>query len=154
MKTGIVMALGRLTVLPQIGGAAAAAQVEVQQKAPFGDFLADGSGRALYMFTADHGTQSACYDACAGAWPPFTSAAKPSAGSGIAAAMLGTTARKDGAQQVTYDGKPLYYFAGDSGAGSTAGEDVDHFGGSWYLVSPKGAKIEKEDAEKSSSSKW
>ncbi len=156
MKTGIVIALGLLTGLPSIGSAEAAApaNVEVRQKAPFGDFLADGNGRALYMFTADQGPTSACYNACAGAWPAFTSAGKPVAGSGVAASMLGLTARKDGTQQVTYDGKPLYYFAGDSGAGSTAGEDVDHFGGSWYLVSPKGAKIEPEDAEKGSASKW
>ena len=43
--------------------------------------------------------------------------------------MLGTAPRRDGTQQLTYDGRPLYYFAGDKAAGSTAGQDIDHFGG-------------------------
>ncbi len=58
--------------------------------------------------------------------------------------MLGVIPRKSGAKQVTYDGKPLYYFKGDSAAGSTAGEGIDHFGGEWYLLSPKGGKIDDD----------
>ena len=154
MKTGMAIALGLLTALPSIGLADSPAQVEIRQKAPYGDFLADAQGRALYLFTADRGGSSACYDACAQAWPPLASAARPQAGAGVSAAMLGTVQRRDGTQQVTYGGKPLYYFVGDTSAGSTAGEDIDHFGGSWYLVSPKGAKIEKENDQESSGSKW
>ena len=102
------------------------------------------AGRALYLFTADHNNASSCYDACAGAWPPFTVTGKPGAGTGLEASKLGAISRKDGTQQVTYNGHPLYYYAVDSAAGSTEGEDIDHFGGEWYLVSPKGNKIEKD----------
>lgn len=154
MKMQFAIALGLLAALPQQGFAASGAQVEARQKAPYGSFLADAQGRALYLFTADRGGTSACYDACAHAWPPFVASANPQAGSGVLAAMLGVVQRRDGTRQVTYGGKPLYYFVGDTAAGSTAGEDVDHFGGSWYLVSPKGAKIEKDEDSESSGSKW
>lgn len=154
MKAKIVIALGLLAAFPQLGLAASGAQVELRQKAPYGNFLADAQGRALYLFTADRGGTSACYDACAQAWPPLVSTSNPQAGAGVPAGMLGVIQRRDGTRQVTYDGKPLYYFVGDTAAGSTAGEDVDHFGGSWYLVSPKGAKIEKDEDAQSSGSKW
>lgn len=124
--------------------AAGPAVVKLQQKAPFGRHLTDAGGRTLYLFTADHGGKSSCYGACAGAWPPFTTTGKPAAAPGLRAGLLGVSLRKGGARQVTYNGMPLYYFAGDSGAGATEGEEITHFGGTWYLVSPQGAKIEKE----------
>lgn len=110
-------------------------------KAPYGAYLTADDGHAVYMFTGDHdnGT-SACQDACAKAWPPVTTGAAPVAGPGIQAGLLGTLKRGD-AMQVTYDGKPLYYFVGDKSAGTTAGENITHFGGSWYLVSPGGKGI-------------
>ena len=36
----------------------------------FGKALFDGRGFVLYAFTRDHG-RSACYGACAKAWPPY-----------------------------------------------------------------------------------
>ena len=48
---------------------------------------------------------------------------------------------QDGTKQVTYAGHPLYYFAGDSGAGQTNGQGVDGFGALWWLVAPSGQKI-------------
>lgn len=127
-------------------GAAAYAESETvatMTKAPYGAYLTADEGHALYMFTADHNGMSACEGACAKAWPPVLTSGKPEAGPGINASLLGTLKRDDG-MQVTYDGKPLYYFVGDKGAGTTAGQDIKHFGGSWYLVSPSGAKIDPD----------
>jgi hypothetical protein len=59
----------------------------------------------------------------------------------VSAADLGTITRSDGAKQVTYNGHPLYYFAGDPKAGSTTGQGSDSFGAKWWLVSPAGAAI-------------
>lgn len=139
--------------LPALATASSAATLRTASKAPFGSYLADANGRAVYLFTADQDGVSHCYGACARAWPPVLVSGKPMAGSGIVAGMLGAHQRRDGTQQVTYHGMPLYYFAGDKTAESTAGQDIDHFGGSWYLVSPKGEKIEAS-AEKKSGSSW
>jgi Secreted repeat of unknown function len=49
--------------------------------------------------------------------------------------------RSDGSKQATYDGHPLYYFAGDSGPGQTSGQGSDSFGAKWWLVAPTGAAI-------------
>jgi predicted lipoprotein with Yx(FWY)xxD motif len=56
--------------------------------------------------------------------------------------MLATTMRSDGTNQVTYNGHPLYYFAGDSKPGDVTGEGNNSFGAGWDVVSPAGAKIE------------
>jgi hypothetical protein len=59
----------------------------------------------------------------------------------VEASALGTIANGS-AQQVTYHGHPLYYFIRDKSAGSTAGEGITHFGGSWYVISPAGKGIQ------------
>src|SRR4051794_8252094 len=53
--------------------------------------LVDATGRTLYVWEADQGDQSACDGACAQAWPPLTTNAKPQAGDGVQAALLGTS---------------------------------------------------------------
>ncbi len=117
-------------------------KVQVAQKQPFGKYLTDEDGHALYLFTADKQGASACYDACAQAWPPAVTSGPPEAGAGISKNMLGTAKRRDGKAQVTYHGHPLYYFVKDNGQHSTAGQNVHGFGGEWYLVSPSGGEVE------------
>ena len=65
--------------------------------------------------------------------------------------MLGTTNRGGGVHQVTYAGHPLYYFAGDQGAGQTNGEGSTGFGASWWVVSPGGTAITHGSAGSTSS---
>jgi hypothetical protein len=84
---------------------------------------------------------STCSGACATAWPPLIAKAAPTAGTGATASDLATISRSDGSKQVTYDGHPLYYFAGDSGAGQTNGEGVNGFGAPWYLLAPSGQQV-------------
>jgi predicted lipoprotein with Yx(FWY)xxD motif len=104
-------------------------------------FLTDGSGRAVYLWVKDTGDASTCSGACAGAWPPVTTTGSPTASGSAKASDLGTITRSDGSKQVTYDGHPLYYFAGDSGAGSATGQGSDSFGAKWWLVSPAGSDV-------------
>lgn len=104
-----------------------------------GDILVDGEGRSLYRFLNDTQGASTCVDACQDNWPILGAAGEPEAGEGADAAALGTLDREDGATQVTYDGWPLYYFAGDAAPGDTNGQGV---GDVWYLVGPDGSTID------------
>ena len=106
-----------------------------------GAFLTAGSGRAVYLWAEDGMNMSACSGACATAWPPVPATGMPTATGGAKASDLGTITRSDGTKQVTYDGHPLYYFAGDSAAGQTNGQGSDNFGAKWWLVASSGAKI-------------
>jgi len=103
-----------------------------------GMVLVDGSGRTLYLFQKDQPNQSACTGACVAAWPIDQSSGTPKAGGGVKASLLGTIRRADGTTQVAYNGHPLYYYDGDSGAGQLNGQDVDAFGAKWFVVTPAG----------------
>lgn len=108
-----------------------------------GHILAAGSEkRTVYLFEADHRSNSACSGACAAAWPPVVTQGAPKAGPGTNAADLGTITRSDGSKQVTYKGHPLYFFTGDSSSGEAKGEGVTAFGASWYVLAPSGAKVD------------
>jgi len=109
-----------------------------------GTILAAGPKRmTVYLFEADHGSQSACSGACAAAWPPVTSAGAASAAGAARAADLGTITRSDGTKQVTYKGHPLYFFIKDKDSGDAYGEGAKAFGASWYVLAPSGSKIDK-----------
>lgn len=110
-----------------------------------GTVLVDGQGLTLYLFVPDKqsGT-STCYGTCAAGWPPLTlptGAAKPVAGPGVNAALLGTTHRTDGTTEITYNRWPLYTWQGDSEPGQATGQGLDNDGGLWYVVSPSGTAI-------------
>jgi predicted lipoprotein with Yx(FWY)xxD motif len=116
-----------------------------------GRILVDGRGRTLYLFEKDRHGKSSCNGACAIEWPPLIASAKPRAGAGTKASLLGRTKRKDGRWQVTYNRHPLYRFVMDTKRGQTKGEGVEAFGAEWYAVSPAGAKVENDDAMSRSS---
>ncbi len=106
-----------------------------------GRILVDSTGHTLYLFKADSAAKSACFGACAVAWPPLLATHKPTAGSGLTASKLGTIARSGANQQVTYDGHPLYLFIKDKKPGQTTGQGVTAFGAAWFAVSPAGNRI-------------
>ena len=108
-----------------------------------GMVLVDSKGFVLYDFHKDKGTTSACYGACAQGWPPLLTEGAPKPSNGAQASLLGTTERKDGTTQVTYNGHPLYTFAGDQKPGEANGNDTSAFGAQWYAL--KGNGEEPED---------
>lgn len=114
------------------------AMVMVTNDPVHGDILTDGQGRALYLFTQDTPNTSTCTGGCLQRWPPLTTTGEPQAGSGVDESLLGVITRDDGAQQVTYNGWPLYYFADDQAPGDTTGHEV---GDVWYLVTPEGEQV-------------
>jgi predicted lipoprotein with Yx(FWY)xxD motif len=106
-----------------------------------GQILVDGNGMTIYLFEKDKGTTSMCDSSCARFWPPVTTSGAPKAGSGVIAAKLGTTKRADGTTEVTYNGHPLYLYAGDKSAGDVTGQGLNAFGALWYVLSPTGQAI-------------
>ena len=108
-----------------------------------GRILVDSKGITLYDFVKDKGTTSVCYGACAALWPPLISKGKPIAGPGVRSSLLGTTKRKDGKLEVTYNGHPLYYFVTDRKPGQTTGQGVKQFGGPWWVLSAAGKEIHR-----------
>lgn len=106
--------------------------------------LAAGPKRlTVYMFAADHGASSACYGACATAWPPVITSGTPKVEGEASAAKIGTITRSEGTKQVTYAGHPLYYYSPDSVESDISGQGVNSFGALWYVLSPDGKVITK-----------
>jgi predicted lipoprotein with Yx(FWY)xxD motif len=111
-----------------------------------GTILAAGPKKlTVYLFEADKGSQSACSGACAKVWPPVTTSAAAEAGGAADAADLGTVMRSDGKSQVTYKGRPLYFYDDDKDAGDAYGQGSKSFGAGWYVLKPSGAKIDSDN---------
>jgi predicted lipoprotein with Yx(FWY)xxD motif len=110
-------------------------------KSGYGSILYDGRGFALYAFTHDPARRSTCFGRCASAWPPYVVSGAPAAGSGADSALIGTTRRPDGTRQVTYAGRPLYYYVGDRKPGQVLCQNVTEFGGVWLVVRASGSLV-------------
>lgn len=87
--------------------------------------VAGSNHMTVYQFASDtsgSGT-SACTEACITTWPPVTVTAgtTPTAATGLTA-TIGTISRTDGkGTQVTYNGRPVYFFSGDAKPGDSNG---------------------------------
>lgn len=104
---------------------------------PFGTVLFDRTGQAIYTFDAETSGKPTCYSNCARAWPPVLTTDPPVATSGVRQDLLGTTSRSDGSTQVTYQGKPLYFYARE-GKHQVLCHNVREYGGLWLAVTPAG----------------
>jgi predicted lipoprotein with Yx(FWY)xxD motif len=107
-----------------------------------GRILTTGKGYTVYMFSADRRNHDACVakSGCVGTWPPLTVKSKPVAGAGVSAKNLGTIKLPNGSRQVTYFGRPLYRYTGDS-PGTTDYVGVNQFGGTWDALSASGKRV-------------
>ncbi len=123
-----------------VASRSAAATISASKVGDVGKVLVDSKGLTLYYFEKDRGGRSACYGACAAAWPPLTTTGTPRARGGVMRAKLGTTRRKGGKVQVTYAGRPLYAYAGDARPREDNGTDLKSFGAAWYPLHPNGKK--------------
>lgn len=111
-------------------------------ESPLGEIVVDGDGMTVYMFDSD--TQGAgvstCEGQCAANWPAVTTDGDVPDAEGVTG-ELGTIAGVDGATQVTLNGWPLYYFAGDTAPGAVAGQGVNDV---WWVLSPAGERMAEE----------
>lgn len=103
-----------------------------------GTFLTGRDGLTTYFFAKDTTPGvSTCQGDCLTSWPAVTvpPGDTVAAGDGVIG-VLGLVADSDGSMQVTYDGRPLYYFQGDAEAGQTNGQGVK---GAWFVADATGA---------------
>ena len=105
----------------------------------FGPMLFDSRKQAIYIFERDSSGKTVCYDDCAEAWPPVYTEGEPRAGRGVRQSLLGSIERRDGRRQVTYAGKPLYFYAHEK-PGEVRCHNVDLNGGLWWVVGPEGKR--------------
>lgn len=95
-----------------------------------GGILTDPAGRTLYTFDKDQRNKSNCEGPCLQHWPPFVAA--PTEGAAKPSSPVGRFEHDD-MQHWTWNGSPLYYFAGDTKPGDRNG---DGRGGMWHVVKP------------------
>ncbi len=105
----------------------------------FGRILWGPERQAIYVFQRDARNKSRCYGECAEAWPPVFAEGKPVAGKGVRRSLLGTTRRRGGRRQVTYRGRPLYFYAHE-GPRQVLCHNVDLNGGLWWVLGPNGVR--------------
>jgi predicted lipoprotein with Yx(FWY)xxD motif len=113
--------------------AAGAAVVKTANSSTLGTIVVDSTGKTVYTLT--NGSQQVpCSGACLQVWPAVSLPAgtTKATGTGVSnVAAMGT--------QVTINGAPVYTFSGDTAAGSTNGEGITSFGGTWHVVKAGGS---------------
>jgi predicted lipoprotein with Yx(FWY)xxD motif len=117
--------------------ASASVKISTFKSAKVGTILSDG--RTVYTLKP---SATACTAACHKIWIQVLlpkGVTKATAGPGVSAAKLGTI-KVSGGEQVTYGGKPLFWFFQDKVAGQVKGNVTDAWG-KWadvVLVKPAG----------------
>jgi len=117
---------------PSASAPTANADVLINGNALLGDYLIASNGMALYTFANDTTSQSTCLDQCALKWPPYITSSIPVPSEDLSG-TIGASARDDGSLQITYEGKPLYFWSGDRMIGDTTGNGVN---GLWSVARP------------------
>jgi predicted lipoprotein with Yx(FWY)xxD motif len=129
-----VLAAGGLSaavLAADTAGAATSSVVSTTKTSKYGTILV--SGKTVYTLKA---SSVACGSGCLKIWPEVLlpkGVTMATAGSGVNAASLGTVAGTGGALQVTYGGKPLYWFFKDTRPGQVGGNITDKWG-KWSVV--------------------
>ena len=150
MKNALIVGASTIVAFVLVGAAIAAAKPTARPatvttaRTGLGQIIVDGSGRSLYLFEKDRHGRSACSGVCTVYWPPLLTNGRPTAVKGAKPSLLGSIRRADGSHQVTYAGHPVYFFSGDAGRGQTNGEGLKDFGAAWYVLTPSGAKIDRD----------
>jgi predicted lipoprotein with Yx(FWY)xxD motif len=117
--------------------------------AGLGPVLENAQGRVLYIRTPDGTSGVTCTGGCASTWPPLLSSGTTTASGAAKASLLGSTANPAGGTVVTYAGRPLYAYVGDTSAGTANGQGT---GGIWFVVSPTGTVVKTSAGGGSSTS--
>ena len=115
-----------------------------------GKVLSDGN--TVYTLKA---SSTKCTSACLKVWPAVvlpSGVKHPTVGSGVSASKLGTVKVSGVGDQVTYGGKRLYWFSGDTAPGQVNGNVTDDWGKWTDVVVSKSAKSGSGSSSNSGSS--
>ncbi len=134
-----LLLLALAALVPAVGSSAAsnhsstAGLVKVAKVGKLGSILVTAKGFALYEWTQEKKHQIKCTGACATTWPPLLVPAHATLATHIRGAMgkFGVIMRPDGTHQLTYQGKALYTYSGDT----KPGEALCQASGGWYVFS-------------------
>jgi predicted lipoprotein with Yx(FWY)xxD motif len=133
--------------VPVTGNGAAASNnpsIVIGGNPTLGDFLVDARYRTLYVFRRDIPGASHCEGECATNWPPYlVQQVSPTIQAGLTG-IMGVITRPDGSRQITVNGWPLYYFAGDLKPGDANGDGVNN---NWYVIRLNGFPDEPESQD-------
>ncbi len=102
--------------------------------------LTSMSGRTLYSLSVEKNGKFICTASCLSIWHPLT---VPAGVKPTGPVTLGTIKRPEGEVQVTYKGRPLYRFGGDTKAGAANGEGIKDVG-TWHAATVPQAAAEPQ----------
>jgi len=149
MKRAVIISV--ISLLAAHGSAAQeTTTVTVAESDTYGEYLSVDD-KPVYLFTTDvqgGGAAEAsisCNEECRAAWPLVTTGTSADAEGEAQSDLIGTV-EFDNRNVVTYNGWPLYFFARDSEGNPPTGQEIESFGGEWYLIAPGGTRIEGEGA--------
>lgn len=100
--------------------------------------LTSTTGRTLYSLSVEKNGKFICAGPCLSAWHPLI---VPAGVKPTGPVKLGTIERPEGGIQVSYKGRPLYRFDGDTKAGEVNGEGIKDVG-TWHAATPPQPKAE------------
>jgi len=92
--------------------------------------LTTNKGRTLYSLSAETKGRFYCTAECLSSWRPLI---VPAGTKPTGPVKLGTVKRPNGKLQVTYKGRPLYSFYGDTRSGEANGEGLKDVG-TWHAA--------------------
>lgn len=132
---GMLLALSLLIVLgaPQVLAARPSKRVAAEaENATLGKtVLTTTKGRTLYSLSVEKNGKFICTASCLSVWHPLM---VPPGVRPTGPVKLGTIERPEGGTQVTYKGRPLYRFGGDTKSGQANGEGIKDVG-TWHAAS-------------------
>jgi predicted lipoprotein with Yx(FWY)xxD motif len=102
--------------------------------------LTTTKGLTLYSLSVEKNGKFTCTGSCLSTWHPLT---VPKGVKPAGPVKLGTVVRPEGGIQVTYKGRPLYRFAGDTKSGDANGEGIKDVG-TWHAATPPQPKPEPQ----------
>ena len=111
--------------------------VRVYAHPDLGDILVGPNGMTLYTFAYDGADEVRCEDSCSENWRPLVISYRPAAAprleQGLTTLQRGADEYRAARLQVSYKGKPLYYWSRDVRPGDATGDGI---GGLWSVVRP------------------
>lgn len=120
--------------------------IEIESLPGLGSVLVDDRGRVYYAFRPDKQRAVMCAAGCAWLWHPLTLNARQALDitPSLDYKLLGGVSGPHGSRVVSFDGWPLYTYAGERQTGSANGEEAYSHGGHWYALSPSGSLVARQ----------